>query len=318
MDSFDQVRPGDSFERWHHTTCRNYSITEARPVPDRNFRASVQAHAWGRLAVSRISSRVTGPHTLTVERYPGDIRRDGRDDFFVWVGLGGTTSLDQNGNRATLGPGDLMLMDQARPFSLAFGKSSASLMVIVPRALLLARLPRIETAAGLRVDGGLAGSRLAAFTAEHCFELSRSTDTNAVPEKTRMAVLDILTVAFEPTVSLPRESRTARQRERLRAVQRFLLNNLDNSELTLGMIGAPTHMSTRTLLRLFKLEDTTPMEWLWTERIRESHSAITNGAFEQVSDVAAAFGFKNLSHFSRRFKDSYGVTPHSLMPREGQ
>ncbi|RMO89197.1 Helix-turn-helix, AraC type [Pseudomonas syringae pv. maculicola] len=40
------------------------------------------------------------------------------------------------------------------------------------------------------------------------------------------------------------------------------------------------------------------------------------GRARQVSDVALSMGFTNLSHFSRAFKNAYGVSPQQLLVSE--
>lgn len=48
---------------------------------------------------------------------------------------------------------------------------------------------------------------------------------------------------------------------------------------------------------------------------RASHQALEHHRFERVTDVAFAFGFRNLSHFSRSFKAMHGVSPQQLLRR---
>jgi AraC-like DNA-binding protein len=57
------------------------------------------------------------------------------------------------------------------------------------------------------------------------------------------------------------------------------------------------------------------MRWLMQERLNASRAAIEQRRFERVTDAAFAFGFRNLSHFSRSFKALHGLTPQQLLRR---
>ena len=96
-------------------------------------------------------------------------------------------------------------------------------------------------------------------------------------------------------------------------VKQFLLRNLDRTDLTVESISAAVHVSPRTLNRLFAAEGATVIRWLWQQRLAASHAELIKGQVKQVSQVALRFGFTNLSHFSRAFKQAYGLPPQQLL-----
>ena len=72
-------------------------------------------------------------------------------------------------------------------------------------------------------------------------------------------------------------------------------------------------VSLRTLQRFFRKHyDMTISEWLRSLRLREAYSRL--GAATCVKEVAYDLGYKRASHFSRDFKDFYGIRPSSLCP----
>ncbi|MGE4338765.1 MAG: helix-turn-helix domain-containing protein [Pigmentiphaga sp.] len=312
METYDDIRPGDSFERWHQATCRNYSVTESRPVPDTSFRASVAVRPLGHLAISRISSRVRDAGQLAVTRGQAEIRRDSRDDFFVWIGRGGTTFFEQEGRNLSLGTGDLMLMDQARPFRLAFGATSATTMIIVPRPLLEAQVRNVGALVARRIDGHMPSARLATQMVRECSALGGL----SLPAARRASLGDIVLGMLGNAFDLPLTDATADndgRARRLDHVKTFMIRHLDDPDLDATAIARANHMSGRTLARLFSAEGTTPMRWLWHERLRRSSEALRQGRFERVTDAALAHGFKDLSHFSRAFKAFHGHTPQEAL-----
>lgn len=308
MQVYDDVRPGDSFEKWHHATCRNYSLTQCRAVPDRAFEASVAVRSCGPFAISRIASRTRDVAALEVRRDLAEIRRDHREDFFVWVGLAGTAVLQQAGQSAQLQAGDLMVMDQARPFTLSFGAESSTLMFIVPRALWRSRVPETESLLARLPRRDAPATHLAFDLAQRCADLCHAKGDGALPQQAWLATLDILGAAFAGVapVGPPGQGR-------LRAVQHYLQAHLDDPDLTLETIARAQHVSVRTLIRWFASAGTTPMRWLWSLRLTQARHALESGRFGRVTEVAAAFGFKDLAHFSRAFKVEHGVAPQQLL-----
>ncbi len=311
MNAYDAVNPGDGFERWHDATCRNYSYTQAQPPSEPGFSARVAVHPFGKLAISRNASRVGGAGQLRVTRGQADVRRDQRDDFFLWVVGDGRISLNQAGRECELGAGDLMLMDQARPFTLAFSQTAAYTIVIVSRELMRSRVAGVDGMVARRIDGRSALARLGVALAEECVALSAAGQP-AIDGRIDTAALDIWASTIDTALACP-GARLEWRKRRLTEIKAFMLRRLDEPGLDVAAIAGETHVSSRTLLRLFASEGTTPMRWLWAERLSASRLALEQGRFQRVTDAALAFGFKDMSHFSRAFKAAYGRSPRQIL-----
>jgi AraC-like DNA-binding protein len=57
-----------------------------------------------------------------------------------------------------------------------------------------------------------------------------------------------------------------------------------------------------------KISPLSPEKWLIEKRLKIAHDKIRNGGM-RVSDACFEVGFKNLSHFSRVFKQRFGYAP---------
>lgn len=57
-----------------------------------------------------------------------------------------------------------------------------------------------------------------------------------------------------------------------------------------------------------KVSDLTPQKWIIKRRLEVAHKLIKSGK-KKVTEACFDVGFKNLSHFSKIYKEAYGVTP---------
>jgi AraC-like DNA-binding protein len=60
-----------------------------------------------------------------------------------------------------------------------------------------------------------------------------------------------------------------------------------------------------------KISPLSPGKWLIQKRLKVAHDKIRNEG-KKVSDVYLEVGFKDLSHFSTVFKETYGYAPSKI------
>lgn len=88
----------------------------------------------------------------------------------------------------------------------------------------------------------------------------------------------------------------------------FLEKNYMN-DLTMEEIANYTGRSLATFKRDFaKISELTPQKWIIKRRLEAAHELIQSGK-KKISEVCFGVGFKNLSHFSKIYKEAYGIAP---------
>lgn len=88
----------------------------------------------------------------------------------------------------------------------------------------------------------------------------------------------------------------------------FMERNYMN-DLSMAEIAYYTGRSLATFKRDFrKVSELTPEKWLIRRRLQAARELICKGG-HKVSEVCFEVGFKNLSHFSRLYKATYGMAP---------
>ncbi|MCP9842057.1 helix-turn-helix transcriptional regulator [Synechococcus sp. J7-Johnson] len=87
--------------------------------------------------------------------------------------------------------------------------------------------------------------------------------------------------------------------------------------ITLTLMSRRSAYSTRNLHYVFQRRfGCTPMQWVREQRLAAVHSALQRAeAEEQVSGIAARYGFQQMSSFSKNFQRRYGVTPSTVLRR---
>ncbi|HGU6747898.1 MULTISPECIES: helix-turn-helix domain-containing protein [Enterobacteriaceae] len=313
MSSLVTVRPDDSFDYWHQVTCRNFSVTNCRAIPDQDFSGQVTSQQIGGLAFSDISSHIGGGHNLVIKREPVHIRRDGRQEVFLWLCHGGSIGFAQQGLNTMVRSGDLFIMDQTQPFTLSFSAYSSATLLIADRHVFSLRGFNVDCLAGKKIEADQRWARLLANIQGDVRLGAASTppEQHATLEAMMLDVCSsVLQLAFKNTSPLHDERRRVSKLDQIKA---YLRRNLGDADIDNEKIAESASISVRTLLRLFAEDGTTPMRWLIQERLLASRQAIEARHFERVTDVAYAFGFVSLSHFSRSFKDAFGVSPNALL-----
>ena len=87
------------------------------------------------------------------------------------------------------------------------------------------------------------------------------------------------------------------------------LNENYMCDLSMKEIASSTGRSLATFKRDFaKVSDLTPQKWIIRRRLEAAHDLIRSGK-KKVTEACFDVGFKNLSHFSKVYKEIYGVAP---------
>jgi DNA-binding response OmpR family regulator len=113
--------------------------------------------------------------------------------------------------------------------------------------------------------------------------------------------------------SPPAEADTYGQEDAfISTLHNYVLAHIDETDLSGDRIGQHFGMSRIHLYRKLKaLTDQSITEFVKAVRLQKAYELLQQGQ-GNVSEVAYQTGFSSLSHFSRSFKQAYGITPSQV------
>ncbi len=98
---------------------------------------------------------------------------------------------------------------------------------------------------------------------------------------------------------------------RRRAILEFVDRNLADPALGIALIGQEFGMSSRTIHKLFEGEAHTVARAIWDLRLERCRDEMADPSLagRSITEIAHLWGFSDSQHFSRAFKQRFGMTP---------
>ncbi|GGN00070.1 helix-turn-helix domain-containing protein [Streptomyces fuscichromogenes] len=294
------LAPGDRLAAWQRALSRTFVDVEVRVAHDRPWTGELTAERLGAL---QIATEDFGPGTVL--RGARTAAADPRGHILVRRQLTGTALLLQDGRTAELHPGRLAFHDARRPFRIVLPERQRARVFMVPRALLRLEERQLSALTATAVDGadGGAAGLLLPLLDGLADEVSRS-DPGRREQLARTVVEILATVGLERIGGQPESALWERITASVRA-------RLGEPGLAPQDIADQHAISLRYLHRLFQLQGTTMGAWVRARRLEAAHEELAGpgAAHRPIAAVAARWGFTSPSHFSRAFRDTYGMSP---------
>jgi len=274
-------------------------------VPDEVCSGSIRTSRLGHLQVATVDG---GP--LWARRTPRLIAQDKDQQLIVKLLVRGVARVEQDAHEVDLRPGEIVICDMARPLRMAFPHPFRTKSLVLPRRLLglgESDLQRL-TATPIRPDTTV-GSLLSPFLTQ--LVGTAATYPSATGEVLARHVVDLLTVLVGERLHPETGDTPNATQVLLPRIQVFIDRHLADPDLTPDAIARAHQISVRYLHKLFQTEDVTVSRWIQRRRLQECRRELARreAAGRTIAAVARQWGFTSAAHFSRVFRDAYGLSP---------
>ena len=292
---------------WCEMFGRQIVHVDIEPPPDDGFEAEAELRALpGLRTVSFVNSaaRFLRPPKLVA---------DGDDALAVLMSRDGALSASQLDRDVSLHPGDATVLLHTESSTVTHAQVRF-LGLLVPRAALAPVVADVEDAAMRVIPRHNEALRLLASylkTVREDFAL-------AAPDLRHLVVThvhDLVAMLIGATrdgaaIAAERGVRAAR----LAVIKADIIEHLGRRDLTLVAMAARQRVTPRYVQKLFEREGITFSEFVLDQRLARAHRLLGDPRYadRNVSAIAFAAGFGDLSYFNRVFRARYGATPSDV------
>ncbi|MEY9181107.1 helix-turn-helix domain-containing protein [Bradyrhizobium sp. RP6] len=307
------VRPTEQFAYYREAICQAFMNLTPEPAAAAGFPASVEHVRLGDAAINRVSF----PEHV-VRRSAADIAASDRSCFYLNLKLAGRCRIQQGDREISLSPGQVGIFDSDRQFALLHDRGPQLRVASfwVPAELLRERLPASFDVGAARVSDDPYVGHLIAETARTLSDGAlRLTEDEGV--RLFRALIELV------AVSLSRRSRAgAAEAEGLAdattlAVKRAIQRRLREPGLAVADIAEAVGISERYVHKLLARSGSSFTDYVIDHRLDGAARDLRNPAMaaRAIGAIAFDWGFSDLSHFTRRFKQRFGCRPSDWRAR---
>ena len=258
-----------------------------------------------------------GCNAQRVERTYRDICLDGEDHYLTVFQLAGRSAMTHNDQTVRLDVGDVALVDVTRPATFCAGdacKPWSSVALRLPRQALASRLG-FEPAGGLSRRGGTIVGRLLLDFIRNYGKDEAASEPPPAEAYVQLAVYDLVGALFVPTDPAP-----SRHADKLfTRVRGVIKHGFADPDFGPYEAAAKAGISLRYLQKLFTQRSWTCSDFIYSFRLdhaaRLLHRRASLGTGQPpLSQIAYACGFRDYTHFARKFRRRFGYPPGKIGP----
>ena len=299
---------------WQDIVCDTFVGLDCRSDMHEAFWGAVSQSAVGPATFTRVDSCAQ-----RVFRTPSRIARASQDYVLLALGNSGVNGVYQDGREAVVAAGQFVIYDTTRPYELRFDDSFSQTILQMPRKLLQQRIGAFDalTATTFSSDRPLEG-----LAYEFLVSTSKVIDHVDPATATRLLDqgLDLIAMAFAERMHQRSPDQSVHRSALLYRLKNTILTQLSDPELSMSGVAAAIGISPRYASDLMADEQTSFRSYVQTQRLERCKRDLSDPAHaaRHVSDIAFAWGFNDLAHFSRIFKQRFGASPREWREQAAQ
>ena len=220
----------------------------------------------------------------------------------------GCAGVEQKGREAWVTPDQWSIYDTTDTYAVANPVRVEHLIVMVPKQRLVERGLAVDALMARRLGGSGGVSRMALETMR-----SAHRELPGMGDVAARGVGDAITqLVHLSMLELAGMTTTVTQREALRErIKQHVTDRLGDPALTVDALALALNCSRRQLYNAFSEEPDGLAGYILRRRIEACRQVFDDRAHDRrsITEIAFAFGFSSMAHFSRVFRAHLGVPP---------
>lgn len=303
----------EGFRRYSQISQREFYDGDLEVEGGATFDIVLEKALTAPVSITHLTSR----SIMSYRRERRHIRKNRAGFKVIWIIRSGSVKFIRNRGSCEIRSGQAGIVDSDTPFKAQHAPDGElpyeAFQIVIPPDLFFRHLSEAELfAEPFHLDGvhGKIVLDLLAMIIERGDAMGRGT-----AHSLSIALLDALADHLRAgQFEMPQRRKISEQR--LAEVESFIAMHLTDPDISYEKVAASCGISARYLSYLLKASDTTFSELLWKNRLPKAREWLQSGTCKfSIHEIAFMSGFKSASHFSRKFKETYGCSPREFRAR---
>ncbi|WBB68630.1 helix-turn-helix domain-containing protein [Micromonospora sp. WMMD812] len=261
---------------------------------------------WDLGAATVFTTRSSGIRLL---RTPRQARQDVAPVVALSVQRVADGRHEQLGHRQIVRPGALMMVDLSAAYDFSWSGHGAAGCLQMPIDQIGLPVDVIRRAAR-----NLRASPLYDLVTRHVADLTRDAErlsADLAADTLGGAGIELTRALLASAAGVEHHARTVLADTLLTRVRAYVRQHLADPDLSPVTIAAAHNISLRQLYKVCSRADVSLEQWIIGERLRGAREELLrpDGRRRTIALVAQRWGFRDPTHFARRFRSTYGLTP---------
>lgn len=306
---FDVTLPptpdGGAFREWqgHLSSGGHIDLINSADLPA--FHAAARLYFLGPVILSDSSAS----HAVRSVRSPEHVIRTNIDHLLISLHIAGSYVGHCGGRPYRAGPGDICFLDYGLPFDFEIS-AYRSLALMIPRSALPTAM-RGRALHGLVPPADAPATRLLAQTYREFYAaLPRLSEAQATIGVRALIELSDLASQVESKI---RDAASPAQLDLFGRAQVFIERNLGDTQLSATRLARGLNVSRNALYDAFAGHGGV-LAYIRERRLQHCSDIFTANirTEDTIATIALSLGFRSEAHFSRAFKERFGLTPRAM------
>ncbi|MBR0713680.1 helix-turn-helix domain-containing protein [Bradyrhizobium liaoningense] len=309
----EELPDRDQFAYWREVLCEAFvTLRPERPGAQgaARFPSRVTAYPLSTINVTTVQSKAH--HVI---RGDAEIRRASQEVYFVNLQLSGRCRYETEGRETIVGPNQFAVVDSTRPYFLDFMDDWNVFSFRIPRHMLRPLLQKPDCSTGICVsDKHALGEITVGFLKS--IAMQRGDLPAQAVETLAGDLVNLTALALGATEEARMGQPQSVRRGLFSAIMKFVETNLADPQLAASSVAAHFGISVRYLHRVFEESDKSFGQVVLERRLVRCAGDLEASDQSRISDVAFRWGFRDISHFNRSFRQRFGFSPREYRSRQ--